>query len=256
MSIPKKQNMNEEFLKLGDILKDKCGYNPVYYYPNPGNWGDGLIRYGTHKFFNDIGLKIKELKRPWLFPLNKNGTVIYGGGGGWCDYWNSAKNVVSKFQKKCQVIVLPSTYGLAYSIPNTFFFSRDKFQSQKNMPGSIFCHDMAFYIGKEFSSKNKGDGKGYFFRTDRESANKIDIPESNNDLSLKGRFLTKPHKFFEEINKFKKIYTDRLHVSIAACLLEKEVHLYPGGYFKNFDLCRSSMENCFHNVYFHKNFDL
>lgn len=54
--------MKLEYLQMEETIKNLCGSQPVYYFANPGNWGDGLIRAGTIKFFNDIGLKYKEIK--------------------------------------------------------------------------------------------------------------------------------------------------------------------------------------------------
>jgi hypothetical protein len=114
---------------------------------------------------------------------------------------------------------------------------------------------MAFWIGKQNFPKGPGTGRGYFFRTDKESPNRIKIPSGKNDISLKGDPLAGITTFFEEINRFSAIYTDRLHVSIAACLLEKEVHFYPGSYFKNQAVYLSSMKDNFDNVHFHEEFD-
>ncbi len=254
-----KKIFQDKFTILEEALKRECGRGPVYYLPNPGNYGDGTIRYGTLKFFNDINLDYKEVRTKrgdWHFSsLIRGGTVIYGGGGAWCKLFNNAVGHVTRLAQRFKVIVLPSTYEFSYSIPNTIFFCRDMFESKQNMPDAIFCHDMAFYIGKHFSLKDKGSGKGYFFRTDKGSANKINIPQGNNDISRKGGTFSDINLFFEEINKFSIIYTDRLHVSIAACLLEKEVHLYPGSYFKNRAVYMSSMEGYFDNVYFHEDFD-
>ena len=194
-------------------------------------------------------------KKSWMLPLLRGGTVIYGGGGGWCNLWNFSTKSVTKLNKRFNVIVLPSTYEFIYSIPGTNFFCRDLFESKQNMPDATFCHDMAFYIGKQFLGKGKGSGKGYFFRCDPESANKIKIPSNNNDISNKGNQLSNVSQFFDEINRFEVIFTDRLHVSIAACLLEKEVHLYPGSYFKNRAVYMSSMKYNFENIHFHDKFD-
>ncbi len=250
--------MQEQFNILEEILKTECGSGPVYYLPNPGNWGDGLIRYGTLKFLNDIGLNYKELTRNiinWFSPVYKGGTVIYGGGGGWCELWHHSAKYVSLLRHRFKVIVLPSTFESSYSIPGITFFRRDVFESRQRMPDAVFCHDMAFYIGNQFFRKMAGTGKGYFFRCDAESADKISIPASNIDISMKGTHLSEVSQFFDEINRFAVIYTDRLHVSIAACLLKKELHFYPGSYFKNQAVYLSSIKDYFDNVHFHDCFE-
>jgi exopolysaccharide biosynthesis predicted pyruvyltransferase EpsI len=254
--------MKDEFLLLENILKKECGPGPVLYLPNHGNWGDALIRHGTLKFFQDINLEYKEVSinnlapRRWdrLFPFNKRATLIYGGGGAWCKLWNKAPELVTELKQRFKVIVLPSTYELTYTIDNTTFFRRDDFESKISMPDAFFCHDMAFYLGNEFKQSSQSSGKGYFFRTDKESASRFTLPPQNNDLSSKGNHLQEVSAFFNEINNFTQIYSDRLHISIAACLLGKEVHIYPGSYFKNRAVYLSSMKNHFTNVFFHNEF--
>ncbi len=250
--------MLDEFKFLEEVLQETTSKKPLYYIPNPGNWGDGLIRYGTLKFLNSINVDYRELrikrKHAWCTHLLKKGCMIYGGGGGWSRLWDHALGYVTRFNKRHQVIVLPSTYECSYQISNTTFFCRDIFESQQNMPNAIFCHDLAFYIGRR--PFHKGKGIGFFFRTDKESAGIIKIPPNNSDLSLKGNHLSDIEPFFEDINKYAVIHTDRLHVAIAACLLNKEVHIYPGSYFKNKAVYLSSMKGYFDKVYFHhENFD-
>lgn len=253
--------MKETFALLEEKLKSECGRGPVYYFANRGNWGDGLIRYGTLKFFQDINLHYKEIKsatkKDWLLPFLTGGTAIYGGGGGWCKAWNLSERPVRKLSRRFRVIVLPSSYELSYSIPGAVFFCRDLFESKQHVTDAIFCHDMAFYIGKQSLRTVRGNGKGYLFREDKESLlDETRIPRGNNDLSMKGNQFSDISPFLEEINRFAEVYTDRLHVAIAACLLEKEVHLYPNVYFKNKAVYLSSMKEYFNRVYFHEQFDL
>tara|TARA_Y100001968_G_scaffold332796_1_gene392303 strand:- start:1223 stop:1969 length:747 start_codon:yes stop_codon:yes gene_type:complete len=233
------------------LLKETKGKN-VYYLANPGNWGDGLIRYGTKLFFEDIGLEHKELspkKSDWIIPFIKGGVVIYGGGGAWCKNWQNT--YVEKLSKRFKVIVLPSTYESEVTIKNTTFFARDKYQSLANIPTPNFMHDMAFYIGSRFYKKNEGSGSGYFYREDKESSGKIELDKNNVDISHKGDHYTPVEGFFEEIDKYAVIYTDRLHVAIASVLLKKTVHWYPGNYFKSEAIYNSSIKDNYENVYFH-----
>ena len=79
--------MQNRFSLLEGTIKAECGRGPVYYFANFGNWGDGLIRHGTLKFFQDINLNYKEIKLPekaarrlpilvpFLVPFLKRGTV-------------------------------------------------------------------------------------------------------------------------------------------------------------------------------------
>lgn len=250
------EKMQKEFLFLEKVIKEKCTDGPVYYLANPGNFGDALIREGALKFFQHIGLEFIELKtkntlRPqwWRTIFPPKGTLIFGGGGAWCNLWNNEYILKKIYQRFKNIIVLPSTYEIKPSIPNATFFCRDVYESKKKVPEAFFCHDMAFFIGDRSASEGVGDG--YFFRTDAESSNKINIPIENNDISTKGHQYSNIDLFFDEIAKFAIIHTDRIHVAIAACLLGREVHLYPGAYFKHRALYLSSLKGYFNNVYFH-----
>jgi len=248
--------MDDHFTFLKEKLIAECKQTPVYFFQNKGNWGDALIRQGTISFLNDIGIKYKELtrqKKDWVLPFLKGGTLIYGGGGAWCKYWDRSKTV-KKLSRRFKLIILPSTYEKNFKLKNTTFFCRDRFESKKNIPESYFCHDMAFYINKACKNKTKFEN-GFFFRTDKETANTLSIPSNNNDISKKGNHLSNTDALFNEINRYHKIYTDRLHVSIAGALLKKEVHLYPNAYFKNKAIYKSSIKGYYENFYFHEQFD-
>lgn len=249
--------IRSDFRKLESILKRNIKKEPVYYVPNPGNWGDGLIREGTVKFFREIGLDYNEVipsKKnwsDWLSPIISGATVIFGGGGGWCRDWKFGARYVNFLNKRFDVIVLPSTYEQTFNYPNTLFFCRDKEESKENMPDAIFCHDMAFFLGR--IDLKKGSGTGYFFRRDKESSGKIRIPDKNLDISSLGDYRSEGITFFKKLAKYSVVHTDRLHVAISSCLLGLELHFYPGSYFKNYSVYRSSMKNTFENVYFHLN---
>ncbi|HZF71582.1 polysaccharide pyruvyl transferase family protein [Sulfuricurvum sp.] len=249
--------MQKEYLLLEEIIKEKGKDGPVYYIANPGNYGDSLIRYATLKFFRDIGLNFTEIKsfktkkREWWPTLfQRNSTLIFGGGGAWCTLWNHEKLVKKVSKRFKHVIVLPSTYEITPSISNATFFCRDQYESQDRLPDALFCHDMAFYLGT--ISAQEGNGTGYFFRTDKESANKVEIPISNHDISATGNHYTPIYSFFDEISRFSIIMTDRLHVAIASSLMGKEVHLHAGSYFKNKAVYLSTLKKYFSNVHFYE----
>jgi len=253
--------MRKEFLLLEKIIKEKTKNGKIYYLHNSGNYGDSLIRYGTMKFFQDINLNFKQIKtfnllrtEWWPTLIKPNATLIFAGSGAWCKFYNR-EAFIKKISKRFKnIIILPSTFEITPNIPNAIFFRRDNYESKENVPSSIFCHDMAFYIGSIESEK--GNGKGYFFRKDIESLNKVNFIPQNIDISLKGNHLTPIFDFINEISKYEIIYTDRLHVAIGASLLKKEVHLFPNSYFKNKAIYLSSLKPFYENVYFHENFDL
>ncbi|WP_216639019.1 hypothetical protein, partial [Flammeovirga sp. SJP92] len=49
--------------------------------------------------------------------------------------------------------------------------------------------------------------------------------------------------FFNYINEYQAVHTNRLHVAIAASLLDKEVTLYEGNYYKNRAVYEFSLSN-------------
>jgi len=249
--------MYKEFILLGDTIKTICKTGPVYYYPNPGNYGDSLIRYGTIKFLNDLGIDyIEQSGFSRLRKLRPVGTLIYGGGGAYSTHYNRGTTVALLSKRFKNVIVLPSTFEITDNIrnlSNVTFFRRDQYESKKNLTHSFFCHDMAFYIGS--IQAEKGKGKGYFFRTDKESKGTIVLPKSNYDISNTGNESTPVYRFFDEISKYEKIYTDRLHVAIAASLMNEEVHLYSGNYFKIKAIYLSSLKANYPHTYFYDSID-
>jgi exopolysaccharide biosynthesis predicted pyruvyltransferase EpsI len=246
--------MQKEFDLLERTIKDICGDKQVSYIANPGNWGDALIRHGTKVFLKQTGIKYHELivneTAEILNEEKPEGLILlYGGSGAWCELWNHAYEIINKLRDNFErVIVLPSTFEVSYSIPNTTFFCRDIYESKNNMPKALFCHDMAFYIGK--LTVPKGSGTGHFFRIEDESSQKIDLPANNFDISLRGNHLSDIGLFFEYIAKYETIRTDRLHVAIASCLLGKELYFYPGSYFKNKSVYLSSIKENFPNTHF------
>lgn len=256
--------MKKEFEVLKETINRKCASKSVYFAANPGNWGDGLIREGALQFLRDTGIDFMEVKargiakdsRKFFFHEFETGVVIYGGGAGWTKFWRHSEKYVRRINKRHEVIVLPSTFGARFTIPGVTFFSRDRYDSMTHMPDSLFCHDMAFYLryGNYMLrfKKNRGSGVGVFFRTDEEQHPERVAVCGNNDISLKGNHYTDVRPFFEEINQYEVIHTDRLHVAIAGCLLDKQVHIYPTAFFKSKAIFNSSISSFFSKVYLHK----
>lgn len=254
--------MRLEFIKLYETIKEKSNGSKVYLLVPPGNWGDALILYGTELFLNYFNLDyevihinsnlIERLKiASFLF---KNPLVLVLGGGGWVAHYNhlgnTVRNIVRKYRLR-NVIILPSTYAATYEIDNCIFFRRDNYESAENMPNSQFCHDLAFFIGSVNVGNKPTSEKCYAFRLDVESSNSHAILPQNIDLSFKGDHLSKVSYFFGFLSKYNEIHTDRLHIAIASCLLDKRVHLYRGNYFKNKSIFYSSIDGYYENKFFH-----
>jgi hypothetical protein len=84
------------------------------------------------------------------------------------------------------------------------------------------------------------------------SSRKNAIPAGNSDPSGAGRQTSDIFPFIREVGRYAVVHTDRLHVAIAACLLGREVHLYPGSYFKNRAVFLSSIRGYYADAHFHE----
>ena len=251
-----KLKLFDQFESLARFIKEKRACGKIYFMPNPGNWGDGLINYSTYEFFDHFDIDYNILnpkKRKYYYKLknltidSKKDVLIYGGGGGWNSIWNFPLNKLSNdglLSMFKEIIVLPSSYCNYLKSDKISYFSRDKYNSLKNNSSALYCPDMAFYLGTTDLTnytKSSSSGTGYFFRTDKESSGKNYIPEENLDISLLGDYLNHYHDFFKLIGQYDTIYTDRLHVCIGGHLLNKNVYFYEGSYFKNEAVYKSTL---------------
>ncbi len=254
MSSTEKQiHFLEQFSSCAEIIKDKIGDSKVYYIHNVGNWGDGIIRFSSLRFLQHYSIYYEEIinyddiwKHQDCF---NNAVLLYQGSGAFCKLWNHSRLILRLDSIFKSIIVLPSSYEFGLPLPNIVCFCRDTFESKQNMPAAIFCHDLAFFTAD--IDVPDGVGIGNFFRTDKESKNVFRIPPDNCDLSLLGTHFSPVQPFFNSIAKFSEIHTDRLHIAICGSLLNREVHFYPGSYFKNKAVYQSSMKGVFPNTVFH-----
>ena len=258
--------MRYEYIELAERIHAESKGRVVYLFVNPGNWGDALIGFGTRSFLNYFKIPYKELyysakltdKLKWLPAILSNGLLLVTGGGAFVSHFNHLAPTIKNIQKKYRfrhTIVMPSTYAGEYSLANCTFYRRDICESVQYMPDSTFCHDMAFFIDRLESPQVEENKIAYCFREDSETGKQHKIPDNNYDLSGKGTYMTPMNGFFNYISNYKIIHTDRLHVAIGGCLMGKEVHIYPGNYFKNRAIYESSIEGYYDNVYFHELFE-
>jgi len=258
--------MSEEFGRLAEIIKEKSKGRKIVYIPNPGNYGDGLIRYATKKFLQDNNFKAEELNLGYsylklrLLPyiLNKRQYFfVLGGGGGWCTAYNCGLRIARALEfLGFSFIVLPSTYEDKHYFKNGITVARDKFESLDNSSG-IFCHDMAFYLmQKGYQSllcyKEATVDIGYLMRTDKEKSLHVAHFEQAIDISTLGDHMSNIEGFLGAISEYAELHTDRLHVCIGGIYLGKKVNLHEGNYFKINRIYRSSIEGVYSNSLLHK----
>lgn len=105
------------------------------------------------------------------------------------------------------------------------------------------------------TSLRRGYNQGNFFRVDVE-ATREELPPNNADLSKIYEHGTRNKslvnytttRLMRYINRFSAVRTDRLHICIAAALLNKEVEFYPNSYFKCKAVFEYSLKDQYPNV--------
>lgn len=243
------------FKNLADHIKKLAKSKTIIYIPNPGNFGDGLIRYASKTFMQEhsiqhieinIGFRLGKLQL-LQFLLKPNTFFIYGGGGAWhqnCTFGMRNCRFISKFTK--HLLVLPSTYQLSTSGIRGTIYRRDNTYSVAAAPNSFFCHDMAFYLSICKETLNFPPAcapKALMLREDNESAlNKADIPENNLDLSARGNHMSNGDYFLRQVSKYHEITTDRLHVCIAGALMGRNMNFIFNNYPKSKSIFKSSIQ--------------
>lgn len=252
--------MIDLFNELAESIATAASGRKIIYIPNPGNFGDGLIRYGTKQLFLDHQIVHDELNvryshvkfqlTPYLLK-NKNYYFVYGGGGAWSEAYGFAKNTVKYIDRfTSDYTVLPSTYALAGIPSKGRLYRRDQGDSIKFSPSSIFCHDMALYSacrpGSKASYPAPTKGAGICMRTDHESrfAGQA-VPANNVDLSIVGDHMCNGDDLLKMVAEYDHITTDRLHICIAACIVGRPVDLITGSYFKIKAIYESSIKVMF-----------
>lgn len=242
------------------IFLEKYRGSTVDFFRFKGNYGDSLIYHGSMKLLTSLNIKIDKVE---MATEQKNEILIIDGGGNFVDYYNDVRDFINaKHNFYKEIVFLPHTiFGnkqidvLKKLKGNTTIFCREKesanfVEKYAKSCSAFLWHDCAFYNSFQ---KNITDGKGTLnaFRSDCESILKTK-PETSNDISYNG-YATKPlDDFLETIGKFNQVNTDRLHVAIAAVLLEKNVNLYPNSYFKNKSVFEYSLQK-FSNIKFTNN---
>lgn len=241
-----------------------AGDRRVIFSPSKGNWGDGLINYGTRQFFAFFGIEFEELNKSSLqTDLNeekfRDEVVVLGGGGAWSRNFNGARRVTEQIAEQAKsVVVLPTTYDLAaVDADNVVYFARDRYNSCDKVPHAFFCHDMALFADLAVAEPSNRVWRLFAMRDDREGHGIGKLVSNNFDISRLGdgdyRFVD---PLFNIVNNFKLVCTDRMHVAIVGAMLGRKVMLVEGNYAKSRDVFKSSIEKSFPNVTLHSAKDI
>jgi exopolysaccharide biosynthesis predicted pyruvyltransferase EpsI len=245
-------DLADPFKLLARTIQEKARGRRVVFIQNAGNFGDGLIRYGTMRFFQDIGLTYSDLdisrrKHRWVIwgravadRVLNNHLFIYSGSGAWGDKTGLGHRFVGRLQRlTTNILVLPTTFEYFDLKPQVTAFARDRFESAQVAPNALFCHDMAFYLAllapdRVLASRTPPRRRlGVMFRRDNERRSDRFLSMAENfDLSDSGHHKSDPQDFLRHIDQFEEVATDRLHVAIGAAILGKRVALVTNNYFK------------------------
>ena len=153
------EELRQPFEELAKALLQAAGGHEVIFLQSVGNLGDSLIRYGTMRFFEDIGLRYREydmVRRVQRYMAFGEGIIdrlrhrhlfVYSGGGSWADSCaGGLADVHRQYAANKNIFILPTTFQ-RFGLPNDFpVFVRDRFESHQVVPQGRFCHDMAFYL--------------------------------------------------------------------------------------------------------------
>lgn len=237
-----------------DIIEFAKGYNEVYVLKNIGNRGDKLIELGMLQYFSNYKIKVNLLE---FNDTSKEGDLLFvSGGGAFCNNWSHMIQAVKKrYHQFKKIVLLPSTFDLssktvrdwASNLPDhVIVFCREE-ESHKQMSqvakNVYLSIDTAFYFNFE-KYKKQGYGNLVCFRKDSESSRNVPFIKDchhREDLSSGN---SEDYKYFlNTIAKYENVYTDRLHVAIAATMLGKNVILYSNSYFKNESIFNYSLRH-------------
>lgn len=248
-----------DFQKKGRVLVDlhKLKGQKVYFILNIGNAGDALINQSTLDYFNHINLEYEIIHRHEAHRL-KGQVIIYGGGGSLVSYYSHCSRVLEQILQDNQVILLPCTVEgheelLKSASSDLTIYCREEvsynYIKEVNRNIDVFLsEDMAFLynsnVTTEANSKEvlevyRGDIEGF----DKGVKNDISISLNHSTWWSNSNCEEVVTSFFNYINEYKEIHTNRLHVAIAAALLKKKVTLIEGSYYKNRAVFEFSLSN-------------
>jgi capsular polysaccharide biosynthesis protein/exopolysaccharide biosynthesis predicted pyruvyltransferase EpsI len=243
-----------------EIINFAAGRNKILLLKSLGNRGDGLIQEGAITYFKEYGVEVELID---FYDDSKYGELLFViGGGAFCQQWSHMVDAVEKRYTKFEnIVILPSTFDLscekvykwASNLPkhvSVFCREEESFKQMSQLCKNVYLSiDSAFYFN--FSPyKKQGYGSLVSFRSDIESCRslpRIENFDHREDLSCGNQEDWK--YLLKTVSGYEYVYTDRLHVAIAATLLGKKVTLYSNNYFKNKGVFDYSLKH-YNNVEF------
>ncbi len=226
---------------------------PFQWIVNPGNAGDGLIVAGTRELFRQAGLDFRQVPRDGVRP---DLPVVYGGGGAWCETFGIAATIVTEAAAISPfVLVLPSTFEACrlrqvQHLPHLYLYGRDHYSvtiAREMGFTAEYAPDPAFWTPPPRLAACGGSGTLAAFRRDRIGTEiplepEAEQADTTRDLSREGDH-TSGDWLLQQVCRYDRVHTDRLHVAIAATLGGRDTVLYPNGhgYHKSRELYHSTL---------------
>jgi hypothetical protein len=226
--------LRDSFDKLWESIGDA---KDITFYRLRGNFGHHLLEAATRQFLDGLN-KRYTFFGPKLMDV-RGGTLLVSGSGMW---WSGLDRLARNFkrieQRFDKTIILPTTFEINHppvlevlmnSEATVFARENKSYEDIRKFRQVSLAHDMAFFFNYE-PWKQKGSGTLVAYRTPglAESTELGKIPVSY-DISRHAKSF---RDWLEIISNHKTIYTDRLHVMIAAALMGKEVIYSSSAYFK------------------------
>lgn len=248
-----------EYLK--QYKNEKCVLAPI------GGWaGDAFITLSTLEVFKNLELNYKIYMGD-NDVFYKNAVLFVCGSGNLVNYYNSVSlsllrwDGMNIFRK---IVILPSTINSHYDVLNSMCSEveilcreRVSYHLLKNNVENkkiLLTDDISFYFDIE-KWKNKTPYLNHLVSI-RNDSEKTDIPSellppftNNNDIAENYLGKCKNYQeitkacfhFLDTISKYKVIYTNRLHIAIAATRMKRKVIFFNNSYFKNIAVYQNSL---------------
>jgi exopolysaccharide biosynthesis predicted pyruvyltransferase EpsI len=253
----------QDLADLFSCLEDE----EVWYLPNPGNGGDGLIAAATFELAKKHRCDLKYVNVEEQQDFNSTDKIVlYAGGGNLIPEYSECRGAIAKWHEQAALfILLPHTIAghldlLSCLRENVFLICRERVSYAyvtwaAPKARALLMHDAAFHLPISKFRKNYWKPENrvlHCFRQDKESC-RSEWPSNNLDISnfyvFEGQdsviesYVARQMLAF--IQAFPVIHTDRLHVAIGAALLGKEVVLFPNSYYKNEAIYEFSLRDRF-----------
>lgn len=212
----------------------------------PGNYGDALIWHGTREILNSAGVEHRSIQ---CDDAPVSDTLIVDGGGNLIDLYDDVRLFFESVGKHySRIVILPHTITGARPLAclralghRVVVFCRERVSYaavRASAPeAEVFLwHDCALFatIQRSCGTIPEPNSILYAYRTDAEaSSSERSCLRGNRDLSLEGYAMSPLDHMVEVLSQYERVVTDRLHIGIAASLLDCEVVLYPNSYYKN-----------------------